>query len=207
MESLKKILKETKEKKEEQNIQHKLIESRLKFILGDQKIIKMTEEDQFKLSFQVFEEIHTLSNQGLLNENNLLQVFKGLFGDDVHSLPKTFYKPWIDNVLKTLNMNDSYLKEYLVSRLTKEPTEVWSSFESCEKMSRMIAKALSETLILHLRMDKDFTGLDDAKRTLEDSIRQEEFIKKLQIKIQSVICHLFDKYATNASDVMTKLKK
>jgi hypothetical protein len=121
MNIIRKNLKEIKEKKESQLIEKNLIESRLRFILGDKTPKSLSEEKKVKVGFELFEEISTLSNQGLINETNLLGTFKALFGNDIHSLPETFYKPWIDTVLKTLNMNDSYLKDYLITQITKTP--------------------------------------------------------------------------------------
>ena len=176
-------------------------------MLGDENFNNLSEDKKVKIGFQLFEEIATLSNQGFINETSILDTFKGLFGNHAHSLPETFYKPWIDSVLKTLNMNDSYLKEYLITQLTKTPTEVWNSFENCEKMTNMIAKALSETLIFHLRMDKDFSSLVDVRNSLEETMREEVFIKKIEEKIGDMICSSFNKYATNASNVLQKLKQ
>jgi hypothetical protein len=204
---IKKNIVETKNKKDSLMIESKLIQSRLKFVLGDEKFNNLSEDKKVRVGFQLFEEIATLSNQGFMNEESLLDTFKGLFGKDVHSLPETFYMPWIDKVLKTLNMNDSYLKEYLIDQLTKTPTEVWNSFENCEKMTHMIAKALSETLIFHLRMDKDFSGLVGVRNSLEETMREEVFIKKIEDKIGDMICSSFNKYATNASNVLQKLKQ
>jgi hypothetical protein len=207
MNIIRKNLKEIKEKKESQLIEKNLIESRLRFILGDKTPKSLSEEKKVKVGFELFEEISTLSNQGLINETNLLGTFKALFGNDIHSLPETFYKPWIDTVLKTLNMNDSYLKDYLITQITKTPTEVWNSFENCEKMTHMVAKALSETLIFHLRMDKDFSGLTGVRNSLEETMREEVFIKKIEDKIGDMICSSFNKYSSKASDVLQKLKQ
>jgi hypothetical protein len=204
---IKKNIVEVKNKKDSLMIESKLIQSRLKFVLGDEKFNNLSEDKKVRVGFQLFEEIAILSNQGFMNEESLLDTFKGLFGKDVHSLPETFYMPWIDKVLKTLNMNDSYLKEYLIDQLTKTPTEVWNSFENCEKMTHMIAKALSETLIFHLRMDKDFSGLVGVRNSLEETMREEVFIKKIEDKIGDMICSSFNKYATNASNVLQKLKQ
>lgn len=204
---IKKNIIEAKDKKNSLMIESNLIQSRLKFVLGNEKFNDLSEDKKVKVGFQLFEEISTLSNQGFINETSLLDTFKGLFGKDVNSLPETFYKPWIDTVLKTLNMNDSYLKEYLITQLTKTPTEVWNSFENCEKMTNMIAKALSETLIFHLRMDKDFSSLVDVRNSLEETMREEVFIKKIEEKIGDMICSSFNKYATNASNVLQKLKQ
>lgn len=204
---IKKNIVEAKDKKNSLMIESNLIQSRLKFVLGNEKFNDLSEDKKVKVGFQLFEEIATLSNQGFINETSLLDTFKGLFGKDVNSLPETFYKPWIDTVLKSLNMNDSHLKEYLISQLTKTPTEVWNSFENCEKMTNMIAKALSETLIFHLKMDKDFSSLVDVRNSLEETMREEVFIKKIEEKIGDMICSSFNKYATNASNVLQKLKQ
>jgi hypothetical protein len=204
---IKKNIVEQKEKKDSLLIETNLINSRLKFVLGDDDLNKLSKEKKVKLCFELFEELSTLSNQELINETNLLGTFKALFGNDVHSLPETFYKPWIDAVLKTLNMNDSYLKEYLITQLTKTPTEVWNSFENCEKMTHMVAKALSETLIFHLRMDKDFSSLTGVRNSLEETMREEVFIKKIEDKIGNMICSSFNKYSSKASDVLQKLKQ
>jgi hypothetical protein len=204
---IKKHIVDAKEKKDSSIIENNLINSRLKFVLGNDDFNKLSEDKKIKVSFGLFEEIATLSNQGFINEDNLLNTFKGLFGNDVHSLPETFYKPWIDTVLKTLNMSDSYLKKYLISQLTKNPSEVWSSFEDCEKMTYMVAKALSETLIFHLRMDKDFSSLPEIRNSLEETMREEVFINKIEEKISGMICSSFEKYASKASDVLDRLKQ
>jgi len=204
---IKKHIVETKEKKDSSIIENNLINSRLKFVLGNDDFNKLSGHKKVKVSFELFEEISTLSNQGFINEENLLSTFKGLFGNDVHSLPETFYKPWIDTVLKTLNMSDSYLKKYLISQLTKNPSEVWNSFEDCEKMTNMVAKALSETLIFHLKMDKDFSSLSEIRNSLEETMREEVFINKIEDKISDMICSSFEKYSSKASNVLDKLKQ
>jgi hypothetical protein len=204
---IKKHIVETKEKKDSSIIENNLINSRLKFVLGNDDFNKLSGHKKAKVSFELFEEIATLSNQGFINEENLLNTFKGLFGDDVNSLPETFYKPWIDTVLKTLNMSDSYLKKYLISQLTKNPSEVWNSFEDCEKMTNMVAKALSETLIFHLKMDKDFSSLPEIRNSLEETMREEVFINKIEDKISGMICSSFEKYSSKASNVLDKLKQ
>jgi hypothetical protein len=71
----------------------------------------------------------------------------------------------------------------------------------------MVAKALSETLIFHLRMDKDFSGLTGVRNSLEETMREEVFIKKIEDKIGDMICSSFNKYSSKASDVLQKLKQ
>ena len=213
--SIKKNLVETKEKKEKLLIERKLVESRIETLLGDVKTIKhfnnLTEEKQLRLGFSLCQEIVFLQENKFINEEDLSSLFKGLFGNLFSGgIMNTIYEKIIDKVLFGLGMGEGFFKDFLVSYLTSRPTELARAISDCKLFTKLVVEGLTEAMVKWLQQTTGVNGglADILRNTIGATIRDSKTFKQnIEQEFAGTICSLFEKYTSNAKNVLANVTK
>jgi hypothetical protein len=213
--SIKKNLVETKEKKEKLLIERKLVESRIETLLGDVKTIKhfnnLTEEKQLRLGFSLCQEIVFLQENKFINEEDLSSLFKGLFGNLFSGgIMNTIYEKIIDKVLFGLGMGEGFFKDFLVSYLTSRPTELARAISDCKLFTKLVVEGLTEAMVKWLQQTTGVNGglADVLRNTIGATIRDSKTFKQnIEQEFAGTICSLFEKYTSNAKNVLANVTK
>jgi hypothetical protein len=209
---IKKNLVEAKSQKESLLIERELVRARLMMVLESEDKIKnfdfLSEEEQTRISFQLFEELSVLDNQGLINEEGLGDVLKSLFGYGMWSVPEAFAEKIINSILSSLGMKDAYFKKVLVSFFSTNPKELVNAFKDCRVMSKLVAKSLAEAFVMQVQQQQGFggTGWDIVRNALEKQFQSSDFIKNIEDGIGNVVCGLFSKFTSKSEDVLKNIK-
>ena len=207
---LKKVLKETKLKKERLLIEEKLVENRVLNIFESEENIKnlhlLSEKKRLKLAWALMEEIRFLDENKILNEQ--LGDFLGrLFGGALSSLLQTIVEPLVNSVLGGLGIT-GFFKNFLVSALTSNPKQLAAALKDCKALTTLIAQSLSEALFM---MIQEKSGLEGGfytflRNSLGGAVKDTEFVKKIEGFIGDFVCKTYDKLANNAGAVVDKLQ-
>jgi hypothetical protein len=213
--SIKKNLVEAKEKKEKLLIERRLVESRIETLLGDVKTIEdfnnLIEEKQLRLGFALCQEIVFLQENKFINEEDLSSLFKGLFGNLFSgAIMNTIYEKIIDKVLFGLGMGEGFFKDFLVSYLTSRPTELAKAISDCKLFTKLVVEGLTEAMVKWLQQNTGVTGglADVLRNTIGATIRDSKTFKQsIEKEFAGTICSLFEKYTSNAQNVLTNLTK
>jgi hypothetical protein len=194
---------ETKEKKNNRVIENKLVESRLKFIIEDISIFnKKTKQVKIKEGFKFLRETAYLKNIGMLNEN-LSDVFKQMFGNSFENMLSTVSDPFVGSILNKLSIPQE-IKVSVLETIKQRANELLSNMDSCENLSKFISDIVSEITMTKMT-SKNITGSQFLDSAIVDTMGDDVFRTKLSEKIKEEVCVLFNKYAENAKNLVTKL--
>jgi len=200
---IKKTLLETKEKKNNRIIENKLVESRLKFIIEDISVFnKKTKQVKIKEGFKFLRETAYLKNMGMLNEN-LSDVFKQMFGNSFENMLSTVSDPFVGSILNKLSIPQE-IKSSVLETIKQRANELLSNMDSCENLSKFISDIVSEITMTKMS-NKNLTGSQFLDSAIVDTMGDDVFRTKLSEKIKEEVCVLFNKYAENAKNLVTKL--
>ena len=200
---IKKTLIETKEKKNNKIIENKLVESRLKFIIEDISVFnKKTKQGKIKEGFKFLRETAYLKNIGMLNEN-LSDVFKQMFGNSFENMLSTVSDPFVGSILNKLSIPQE-IKVSVLETIKQRANELLSNMDSCENLSKFISDIVSEITMTKMT-SKNITGSQFLDSAIVDTMGDDVFRTKLSEKIKEEVCVLFNKYAENAKNLVTKL--
>ena len=200
---IKKTLIETKEKKNNRIIENKLVESRLKFIIEDISVFnKKTRQVKIKEGFKFLRETAYLKNIGMLNEN-LSDVFKQMFGNSFENMLSTVSDPFVGSILNKLSIPQE-IKVSVLETIKQRANELLSNMDSCENLSKYISDIVSEITMTKMT-SKNITGSQFLDSAIVDTMGDDVFRTKLSEKIEEEVCVLFNKYAENAKNLVTKL--
>jgi hypothetical protein len=200
---IKKTLVETKEKKNNRIIENKLVESRLKFIIEDISVFnKKTKQVKIKEGFKFLRETAYLKNIGMLNEN-LSDVFKQMFGNSFENMLSTVSDPFVGSILNKLSIPQE-IKVSVLETIKQRANELLSNMDSCENLSKFISDIVSEITMTKMS-NKNLTGSQFLDSAIVDTMGDDVFRTKLSEKIKEEVCVLFNKYAENAKNLVTKL--
>jgi hypothetical protein len=200
---IKKTLVETKEKKNNRIIENKLVESRLKFIIEDISVFnKKTKQVKIKEGFKFLRETAYLKNIGMLNEN-LSDVFKQMFGNSFENMLSTVSDPFVGSILNKLSIPQE-IKVSVLETIKQRANELLSNMDSCENLSKFISDIVSEITMTKMT-SKNITGSQFLDSAIVDTMGDDVFKTKLSEKITEEVCVLFNKYAENAKNLVTKL--
>lgn len=213
--SIKKTLVETKEKKEKLLIERRLVESRIETVLGNVKTIEdfnnLTEEKQLRFGFALCQEIVYLQENKFINEEDLASLFKNLFGNLFSGgIMNTIYEKIIDKVLTALGVGEGFFKKFLVSFLASRPTELVRAISDCKLFTKLIVEGLTEAVVKWLQENTGTGGAlaDILRNSIGKTIRESKTFKvSIEKEFAGTICGLFEKYTSNAKNVLTNLTK
>jgi len=207
---IRKVILETKEKKEKLLIEQSLVKKRILMIFESEENIQnlefLSETKREKIAYKLISEINFLKETNLLNED--LKDFLGkIFGDNLTNVFDIVINPMVDSLMKTLELAD-YFKDSLSSYLSSDPTRFSQALRSCDELSKLVADSLSDALDNRIQQQ---TGFDERESkfingALSDAIKDPKFSENLEKRINSVVCDLFDQINDKASKVYEKLK-
>ena len=212
--SIKKTLVETKEKKEKLLIERRLVESRIENVLDGIKTVedfnRLSEDKQLRIGFALCQEIAYLQENKFINED-LVDTFKNLFGNLFSGgIMNTIYEKIIDKVLTALGVGEGFFKKFLVSFLASRPTELVRAISDCKLFTKLIVEGLTEAVVKWLQENTGTGGAlaDILRNSIGKTIRESKTFKvSIEKEFAGTICGLFEKYTSNAKNVLTNLTK
>lgn len=200
---IKKTLKETKAKKEIQEIENKIFESRIKLVFeGNEKFNSLSKKNKVKVGFKTLKEIRDIQKLGLVTET-LGTLFRGIYGNSYENSINSISKPLFDVIFKKI-MLDEELKSSVIQNLETRTQELVASMDSCLDLSKFLSDVITEEYAKQLDKEKQ-TGLDVVKTSLMDAVDDEMFRKNLQTKLEKEICVLYNKFTENAKNLMVRM--
>lgn len=208
---IKKKLKETKVQKETILIEQKIVRSRLMMIFENENFLErfesMSELEQEKISVLILMEISSLNEEGLISEN-FIDTISGLFGKTFWGGAETFVEKAINSFLTGIGVPDNSIKKFLVSFFSTNPSELLNSFRDCRVLSKHIARAIGETMIMNLQQTKGVGGFgwDMIRNVVQNKLQDLKFVKDVEDTISDKVCELFGKFSGNAKEVVDKIK-
>lgn len=207
---LKKILKETKDKKKRILIEQNLVKTRIMNIFETEENIKnfksLSEKKKIKIGLAVLEEIHFLEENKILNEQ--LGDFIGkLFGGSLASALETITEPLVNSILGGLGVS-GYFKDFLVSFLTSNPKELARAIRDCRALTTLVANALGEGLFMMIQRNAGLEGgfYNFLRNALGGAVKDTTFINKIEDFIGDTICNTYNKLTGNAGEVLKKIQ-
>ena len=195
---------EASEQKEKRLIQESLIKRRIMMIFESEENFKhfdlLPEKQQKKIGKNVLIELLILKNE-IINEGegeglwrNLISIFGGLGSAAIQSIGE----PFINSLLSKIGLPNGFIKNFLVSALTKNWGRLGRAIKGdCKEVTELLAESMVEALIMNLAQSKGMVGAGYVilRNTLEEAIRG--MAKPLEDKLMSHVCefmgHIGDK--------------
>lgn len=208
---IKKSLLETKEKKEKLLIEEKLIKTRLNMVFEGIKTEKefkiLSEEKQLNLSVKFIQEMSFLTENGLLNEQDFGSLLKSIFGGAFGSITQSFVEPFINSILSGLGFKDGFIKNFLISYLSSRPSEVIKSFSDCKLMTKLISRAVVESMVMTMQREKGYGGFgyDVIRNQLGAVLESNEFVSGIERGLENTVCSVVGKLADKAKNIKGSL--
>jgi hypothetical protein len=208
---IKKVILETKERKEKLLIEQKIVENRFMMIFESKENVQnfhlLSEGKKQKIAKALFEEISYLQEQGLLNEQ-LWDLLKGIFGNSLGAATETLIEPLINSLLGAIGMGDSYFGKFITSIITTDPLRLAKALKDCKELTKLVAESLGEAVVMMIQQQKglDGKGYTFLRNALLGVVKDSAFATKLEEQLSSIVCELFGKMNDKASGVFDKLK-
>ena len=208
---IKKVILETKEKKEKLLIEQKIVENRIMMIFESKENVQnfhlLSEGKKQKMAKALFEEISYLQEQGLLNEQ-LWDILKGIFGNSLGAATETLVEPLINSLLGAIGLGDSYFGKFIVSFITTNPLRLAKALKDCKELTKLIAESLGEAVVMMVQKQQGLEGQGYTflRNALLGVLQDSAFAEKLEEQLSSIVCEIFGKMNDKASGVYDKLK-
>jgi hypothetical protein len=208
---IRKSLIETKENKEKRLIEERLVKNRISIIMEGintpEDFEILSEDNKFKISYKLLEELSYLQNNGLITEQGLGTILQGLFGNFFSTSVETMVEPYVTKIIEPLFGKGAFTN-IVVSFLTSKPSDIIKSFNDCKLMTRLLAESISEGLVKTLMDNKGFSapGYVFLRNSLGGVIKNSEFIKGIENQLGSQVCKLIGGMTDKAKEVYNKVK-
>lgn len=197
------VLREEKEKKENQLIESKLVEKRLKFVLENvREFAKLSKSQKVRKSFSFLSEINQIQNIGLLNEN-LSDTFKQIFGKSLDSMVGNVSEPLLNSVFIKVSLPND-VKTQVLDKIKEKSQELIKNMDTCENLAKFLSNEVSEVLAENM-VAKNLFNSELVNSAMADALTDESFKTRLAEKMKVQVCELFDKFSSNAQNLVTKL--
>ncbi len=209
--NIKKVILETKEKKEKLLIEEGLVKSRIMMIVESKNNIKnfksLPKEKQEKIAYKLLEEINYLQETNLLNEQ-LMDFLGKIFGNSLGGILQTVAEPMVNSLMGAIGLGDSYFGKFLVSFITSNPTRLAKALKSCEELTKLVAESLAEAVFMMIQKQQGLEGQGYTflRNALGGAVKDYGFIQSIEKQISGIVCELFGKMNNKASGVFDKLK-
>lgn len=207
---IRKAVLEAKQKKDILILETELVKKRFDFILKDIKskedYMALSENKKIKLLFTIANEYNQLNAIIVSEQFDLGGFLKSIFGNLFGSSVETVAEPFVNRILSAIGLS-GYWKNVLISFFTSNPSEFFQAFSDCKMMTKLVTRSLVEGLVMNLKGQMGVGGMfaDWVRNLLGDSIREIEFVKKLEDNMSEVVCSLFSKFGENASQLSQTL--
>jgi hypothetical protein len=96
------------------------------------------------------------------------------------------------------------IKVSVLETIKQRANELLSNMDSCQNLSKFISDIVSEITMTKMS-NKNLTGSQFLDSAIVDTMGDDVFRTKLSEKIEQEVCVLFNKYAENAKNLVTKL--
>jgi hypothetical protein len=209
--NIKKVILETKEKKEKLLIEEGLVKSRIMMIVESENNIKnfksLPKEKQEKIAYKLLEEINYLQETNLLNEQ-LMDFLGKIFGNSLGGILQTVAEPMVNSILGAIGLGDSYFGKFLVSFITSNPARLAKALKSCEELTKLVAESLAEAVFMMIQKQQGLEGQGYTflRNALGGAVKDYGFVQSIEKQISGIVCELFGKMNNKASGVFDKLK-
>lgn len=209
---IRKIILETKERKENLLIEQNIIKNRMMMIFENQENInnfrRLPKYKRVSITNSFISEIQTLDELGLINEG-FLDILKNLFGRAFGSVAETAAEPLVNGILSAIGFkSDGFMKKFMISFITTRPTELMKALTDCKAMTKLLVESFIEALVMMLQQETEKGGYvyDFIRNQLGGMIKETSVVSSLENKFAGTVCSMFDKYTGKAQDVANKLK-
>jgi len=210
---IRKSLVEIKEQKEKRVIQEQIVKNRVAIVLegvkNEKDFKKLSKEKQFRISVNLVNELSYLQNTGLLVEQDLMDSLKSLFGPAAFSgFAQTLFEPILNGILSGLGFGDGFFKNFLISALTSQPSELIHAFKDCKTMTKLLVRSFIEAEVMLLQKEAGLGGyaLDFVRNGLGSLSKNVEFISHLEDSFSGSVCELMNKVGEKAENVVSRVK-
>jgi len=208
---IKRAILEAKDKKDRLIIEESLVKTRIFTIVESKEIIEnfhfLPEGKKMKIALGLMEEIRFLDENQILNEQ-LMDYIGKLFGNyGIGSIVQTMVEPLVNNLLTGLGMSDGFLKNTLISLFTSNPLELSRALKSCEALTKLVAQSMVEGMVMMISQQKGLEGKGYSfiRNALGSAIEDTKFVQNLEGMLQDVVCEIYRKFNSKASDVYKKV--
>jgi len=207
---IKKAILEAKDNKEKTLIEENLVRSRILMIVESKTNIKnfhkLPKKKQEKIAYSLLEEISFLGENNILNEQ-LMDVLGKIFGNSLSGIVQTIVEPLVGSLLGKLGLG-GFFKDFLTSFIVSKPQRLALALKDCKELTKLIAEALSEALVMMLQKQTGLEGQGYSfmRNALGDTIKETVFISNLENQLSKIVCGVFDGFNKKAADVYTKVK-
>jgi len=207
---IKKAILEAKDNKEKTLIEENLVKSRILMIVESETNIKnfhkLPKKKQEKIAYSLLEEISFLGENNILNEQ-LMDVLGKLFGNSLSGIVQTIVEPLVGSLLGKLGLG-GFFKDFLTSFIVSKPQRLALALKDCKELTKLIAEALSEALVMMLQKQTGLEGQGYSfmRNALGDTIKETTFISNLENQLSGIVCGVFNGFNKKAADVYKKVK-
>jgi len=207
---IRKAMLEAKDNKEKLLIEQNLVKSRILMIIesetNNKNFHKLPKKKQHKIANSLLEEISFLSENNILKEE-LMDMLNKIFGSSFSGIVQTTIEPIVSSLLGKLGLG-GFFKNSLTSFLVSNPQRFALALKNCEELTKLIAEALSEALVMILQEKQGMEGMGYAfiRNSLGDTIKDTTFITNLENQLSDTVCDVFGDYIKKATEVYNKLK-
>jgi hypothetical protein len=207
---IRKVILETKDRKERLLIEEKLVKTRISTIIESQEIIDnfefLPEGKKMKIAMNLMEEIRFLDENKILNEQ-LMDFLGKIFGNSLGGIVQTIVEPLVNSILSGIGIPDGFLKNTLISLFTKNPLELSRALKSCETLTKLIVQSMSEALVMMLQKQQglESKGYVFLRNAIGGAIADSKFADTLSGQLEGIVCEIYRNFNKKASDVYTKL--
>jgi hypothetical protein len=204
---IRKKLLEEKKKKDSQLIENRIVENRLSLVLGSKNnFVSLDEEKRLKVIFEFLNEVRSLNEQGLVNEQ-FGEILGKLFGQAPSGITQAFVEPLVGSILGWFGLG-GYFKDFVTSFIVSDPARLAKATKDCKELTKLIAESLAEALTIMLQRAQGLEGKGHSilRNVLGGAIKETSFVSNLEEKLSDGVCSLFDKYSGNAENVLDKIK-
>lgn len=208
---IKKVILETKDKKEKILIEQNLVNKRIFNIVESQEVIDnfeyLPEGKKLKIALGVMEEIRFFDENQILNEQ-LMDYLGKIFGSaGLSAVAQSIAEPMVGSLVGKLGLS-GFFKDFITSFIVSDPRRLAKALSDCNELTKLIAESLAEAFVqkMQRKAGVEGQGYSFIRNALGSAIKQTEFVSKLEDQLSNVVCSIFSKYTNKASGVFDKLK-
>jgi hypothetical protein len=136
-----------------------------------------------------------------------MDVLGKLFGNSLSGIVQTIVEPLVGSLLGKLGLG-GFFKDFLTSFIVSKPQRLALALKDCKELTKLIAEALSEALVMMLQKQTGLEGQGYSfmRNALGDTIKETTFISNLENQLSGIVCGVFNGFNKKAADVYKKVK-
>jgi hypothetical protein len=204
---IKSKLVETKNKKISTLLEQKNLESRLIKVFGSEyemlNFKNLPESRQNKILRDFMVEYYIISN-GLITEQAFPQVLQKIFQGIFPSVFESLMEKLIYTMLEKIGLKGGFFHKFLTSFLATRPTELWEALNNCDAFTELLAKAISEAMVMKMSEELGAKGFfyDTVRNAIADFLQDQPFIDGLSNSLSAKVCEYLETFKDKAFEIM-----